>query len=269
MTDFGYLLISILFFNFALPWFVVDLTYKPLTKVGGLISIFPIWLIKVAAAVAFAQMWRAGDEGFWLAGIVAAISLCLMVHLGARVLIGLKTNRLHAMWLTLGPPFVIIWFVLQIVAKAPPTVTAKSNVEEDGGRGFESDHLTVPLEESYLRAFMAIEYRPDVKAAWEKAQGYDLSAKNQFLRSLESNPKLEVDALLMQVTRSYEARINPFQDEELNAAYKEALRISEAAASEFKAVIETLGDSINAREALQKIKLKHENPEGFWIAPMG
>jgi hypothetical protein len=85
MTDFGYWLISILFFNFVLPWFVVDLTFKPMSKVVGLISIFPIWLIKVAAVVAGIQLWVAADDGFWMAGFIAVLFLCLIVHLGARV----------------------------------------------------------------------------------------------------------------------------------------------------------------------------------------
>ena len=269
MTDFGYWLISILFLNFVLPWFVVDLTFKPMSKVVGLISIFPIWLIKVAAVVAGTQLWVTGDDGFWLAGFFAVLFLCLIVHLGARVLIGLKTNRLHALWLTLGPPAVIIWFLLQIVAKVPAAANAKSNIDQDEGKRFEPEQSSAPLKDVYPHAFMAIEYRTDIKTAWEKIQRYDLTAKNQFLRSLESNPKLEVGTLLMNVTRSYEARIHPFQDDELNALYEEAVGISDVAASEFKAVIETLGDAVNPREALQKIKIKHGNPTGFWMSPMG
>ena len=109
----------------------------------------------------------------------------------------------------------------------------------------------------YGAAFIAIEYRPDAAEAWRRISKLPDSFKEKFLAQLNDDPKGDVSVIVASVEAEHQRDLNPFDDPALNEAYGEALKLGEAAASEFRHVVETLGDAVESNDILGTIFNKY------------
>lgn len=108
-------------------------------------------------------------------------------------------------------------------------------------------------KKKYQSAFLAIEYRPEVARAWEKISPLPAGFKEKFLSRLNENPKGDPEAISHAVSSEHDKEVNPFDDASMNEAYGEARKLGEEAATEFKLVVETLGNSLKSYDILKKI----------------
>ena len=109
---------------------------------------------------------------------------------------------------------------------------------------------------SYEAASTRIEYDNHAEATWRKIQKVQSDLGVEFLRRLDVDPRLDVDALFSELISDYEKSQNPYDKPEANEALHMAAKISEEAKEEFQKVYELLGDTLNPDQILEKIKTK-------------
>ena len=109
---------------------------------------------------------------------------------------------------------------------------------------------------SYEAASTRIEYDNHAEATWSKTQKVQSDLGVEFLRRLDVDPRLDVDALFSELISDYEKSQNPYDKPEANEALHMAAKISEEAKEEFQKVYELLGDTLNPDQILETIKTK-------------
>lgn len=106
----------------------------------------------------------------------------------------------------------------------------------------------------YPNAKTVIDYDDRAKTAWLELDEIPNNLKENFIEALEKNPKQDVILLKNKILKEYEKVLNPFDKDEVNAAFGKAKAISDASAAEFKRVYEVLGDTISPDDLLEKVQ---------------
>ena len=101
-----------------------------------------------------------------------------------------------------------------------------------------------------------LEYDPDGYAIWKEIEELDSHVVEDFLISLENNPKQDLKTLRDQFFDKIEKANNPYDNPEANKAFREALEISQSAQDEFVKVYDLMRDKLKPHEILDKIKVK-------------
>ena len=109
---------------------------------------------------------------------------------------------------------------------------------------------------SYKKARLAIEYRPEAKSAFESLREFPKEFKIKFLDLLDENPKGPIGTYLDQVKKEYDSWLNPYDNKNINVALNEARNLGPQAEKEFRKIVDTLGDSVEPKEVISKIKEK-------------
>jgi len=138
----------------------------------------------------------------------------------------------------------------------------------DGQRKTAENQISEPealeAEKSkYPRAWTAIEYREDVKKAWEEIGHLSEFVRYEFLSALDQNPRFDVRELAATILQKLEEERRRFDSDELNNAYRAAAQISKDAADEFRRVVVLLGATVDPDNLLVKIRekfIKQDHP---------
>ena len=108
----------------------------------------------------------------------------------------------------------------------------------------------------YEAASTRIEYDNKAEEKWREIQEVQSELGVEFLKRLDTDPKLDVDALFDELIADYKKSQNPYDDPSANEALHIAASISEDAKEEFQKVYGLLGDTLNPDQILEKIKSK-------------
>jgi hypothetical protein len=109
---------------------------------------------------------------------------------------------------------------------------------------------------SYEAASTRIEYDNHAEATWRKVQKVQSELGVEFLKRLDADPTLDIDALFSELVADYEKSQNPYDVPEANTALNVAATISKDAKEEFQKVYELLGATLSPDQILEKIKSK-------------
>lgn len=101
-----------------------------------------------------------------------------------------------------------------------------------------------------------LEYDPDGDAIWKKIMERGAQVAEDFLTSLENNPKQDLKTLRDHIFEKIEKANNPYDNPEANKVFREALEISQSAQDEFVKVYDLMRDKLKPHEILDKIKAK-------------
>jgi len=113
------------------------------------------------------------------------------------------------------------------------------------------------LKAEYGAGFLAIEYRADAKIGWGKIRDLPLKYQVMYLEKLTKNPKAVIEPLLNSIKKQHHTEDNPFESEAQNGPYRRLKKTNERAAHEYKKIIDTLGETVDAEEIAKKLGKKH------------
>ena len=113
----------------------------------------------------------------------------------------------------------------------------------------------------FERAQTAIEYIPEVAAGWSEIENLPERFKLTFLRSIEVDTKQSIDALVSKLREEHYAVSNPYKTPELNSAFEEIKKFGDGAISEFRRVIDMLGEDIDVQHTVNLLQKKYFHPE--------
>ena len=102
-----------------------------------------------------------------------------------------------------------------------------------------------------------IEYEAIAADYWKKLGDKEQALRAKFLINLDQNPQQNIKDLYEKIIKEFEDEQNPYEDQNANRAYNEAMLISNEAKLEFQRVYEVLGSKITPNELLEKIKDKY------------
>jgi hypothetical protein len=135
--------------------------------------------------------------------------------------------------------------------KVESSNSARTVLEEDGEGSISQ------IRDLYKNAFVAMEYRPDAKAAFDKLGNIPRRFKIRYLELLEQNPKGSVNDYLKTVQTEHAKWHKPYKDNRINLVLQEARKLGPEAENEFTKVMELLGDSADPIEILKRVKMKY------------
>ncbi|MCG7869715.1 MAG: hypothetical protein JAY74_25510 [Candidatus Thiodiazotropha taylori] len=121
----------------------------------------------------------------------------------------------------------------------------------------------------FNNAFLAIEYRPEAKEAFNQLDDIPKEFKLHFLKLLEHNPNGNVNEYLDTVKAEYAKWEKPYANDQINLTLKEAREIGPQVEKEFRRVIDVLGDSAKPAEVLNRIKVKYSPIDPSSPDPLG
>jgi hypothetical protein len=138
------------------------------------------------------------------------------------------------------------------IATAEDSLEGQSSI--DLGSVGEKAAIILEYSDEAAKAFKGISNLPDV-------------FQKKFIDSIEEGDVTDYTELALEIRDEYEtvkkSEQNPYDSEELNRGYGEALKIGANAADEFKRVIEVLGDKSDITSILSKLKDKYFNSEVY------
>lgn len=111
-------------------------------------------------------------------------------------------------------------------------------------------------EELTKQAMLAIEYCPDIAAAWDTLRPLPKEYQDCFLFLIGARPQQDAGKLAAKLLAKYRKVQKPYRDEAANAALANARTIGAEAEAEFMAVYELLGERVTPEELLRKIEAK-------------
>lgn len=114
--------------------------------------------------------------------------------------------------------------------------------------------------DSYKKALLAIEYRPEAKSALNSLSNTPKIFQLEFMKLLEENPQGPIDEYLAEVREKYNSWLNPYENNDANLALHQARKIGKYAEKEFIRVVDVLGDSINLKDLICKLEKKYGDP---------
>lgn len=116
----------------------------------------------------------------------------------------------------------------------------------------EKSRLSLLLGE-FPQAAIAIEYRPDVAAAWSELSTFPANYQTNFLEALDVDPKQDPAPIIESIRELYHKDLNPFDEEEANVAFTQLKAVSPPAALEFQRAYKLLGDTVSAKDLAANI----------------
>lgn len=106
---------------------------------------------------------------------------------------------------------------------------------------------------AFQYALVAIEYRPEAKAAFDSIHSLPKTFRRRFLQLLDANPQGPVDQYLGAVREQYERWLNPYGSKKINLVLQEARELGPRAEREFRKVMDILGESADPVAVLKKV----------------
>lgn len=128
---------------------------------------------------------------------------------------------------------------------------------------------TPSWRERYEAAYLAMDYRKDVRDAWSQVAHLPDHLKEKFLVQLNSNPKMNVSEIVIPLIMDYKRESAPFDDPKLSHAYAEAKKLGYEAANEFVKAVELLGNTVEPDELLKSIRKKFPAQEHVMPVEIG
>jgi uncharacterized membrane protein YhaH (DUF805 family) len=117
------------------------------------------------------------------------------------------------------------------------------------------------VSEDFGRKFaLLLEYDPEVKSAYEDVEPLGEKYAERFVSQVtaDRHKATEVrDALVREWESILNEALRPYQSDEMNDALAQARELGEEAESEFKEVIDVLGEAADAKGVINKIREKY------------
>jgi hypothetical protein len=116
---------------------------------------------------------------------------------------------------------------------------------------------------SFDKAYTAIEYIPKVAEAWKQIEPLSEEFRLQFLKALEADTNQDMAALLATVLEDHRKFIRPYQSSDLNDALEQARELGDEALTEFRRIVDVLGEQIDVQHTMEKLKAKFHTPSSL------
>lgn len=156
-----------------------------------------------------------------------------------------------------GPP-------TSVPAQKPHAEPTKIEVEAPAPRA------ETALLDKFPKAATAIEYLDPAKSAWASILTFPAEYQEKFLSAVEADTSTDLDALVQVLTAEHETLLAPFESLEHNEALSKAREFGKEAEAEYRRVVENLGENLDAKELLAKVKCRFDrtssvvSPEEEW-----
>lgn len=113
------------------------------------------------------------------------------------------------------------------------------------------------LKAKYGAGQLAIQYREDAKTGWGEIRELPLKYQLMYLEKLTKNPKADIEPILNSLKKLHHNDDSPFENEAQNGPYRRLKKTNERAANEYKKIIDTLGETVDAETIAKKLGNKH------------
>lgn len=110
--------------------------------------------------------------------------------------------------------------------------------------------------ENFPQAMMAIQYRPEVEAAWSKIQDLPEELQRRFLENLDTDPTVDPVVLSSELEAEHLKLMRPYDDEFANDALEDVRTIGDDAEREFNRAYGLFSTTIPLDEIIQRVEAK-------------